>query len=84
MARNLRVHVEPAQDGRWTVRLDGMARSDSLHARKYDAECRAQDCAGHARAQLVVKDARGHVERTHDFAVDSSWSRDQRGRPRRA
>ena len=76
------MHVEPTPAGPWTVRLDGMRRADSLHVRKYDAECRAQKFASHRRAQLVVKDARGQVERTLDFGDGFFWSRDKRGKPR--
>ena len=70
MAATPHITVEPRSDGRWAVKKAGTSRASALFKTKSAAETRARSQAKRERAELVVKNADGTIERRDSHGSD--------------
>jgi hypothetical protein len=75
MPRKPQIVVEPRADGRWARQKNGTMRAASLHTTQSAAERAARAQARRERAELVVKDQRGRIQRRDSYGNDPARSR---------
>lgn len=63
-------HVLP-QDGRWSVRKAGSARSTSVHATQAEAIAAATQIAKNQKTELYIHGRDGRIREKNSFGADS-------------